>query len=870
MFAGLGCLSALLALGVPADPLALVVLGLAAVCWITTALYGADRRALIRFGAINGLAILLLGWGAFERTDLVIQRTPEQLEVSLNGVRLAASLGGIDSQLNHVSVSLSSVDERPMSAPWMFDSLPWLKGFGDWLAGGMRGGLEQIRVVDANDSNLVPPLVGLWQPSHPGEAPILAGGLDAWQVTRAEDQAVVMASPEIFTNRYQIVATLARPSAQVVVTLTGDPGQPAVKVVAAPDRRLFVMQVQPDGGTAETLVGGPFVYRGSVVGWLRAIFRDLGRAWLVALALVGAARLLAIPVSLSVTPLPHRFGWTLAGLFGTVLGLATMLLAGLVAVYLLDKMPHTVESIAYLFQAQVIAHGGMWAPAPPSLPHFEQAYVAATPDGRWFGVLPYGQSMLLAAGLAFGAPWLVSPIAAGLAVGLTVVLGRATYGVLIGVLAGLLLLFSPFVLMLSGDMLAHPAGLLLTVVMLLGVVTALRGPATLGWLLAGLAMGGLVLTRPLAAVGIGIPLTIALVLSGRNATSRLLLVRALIFALAATPGVFYAAFVNVGLTGSPFLPPLSLWSDLDRIGWGPTVGTRGGHDLASALGNTWANLAVLLRHLYGWPGYLTLALALVPFVLGTRRRADQLLAISVLGLAVAHWLYWSDGIIYGPRFQFETVAALALLTARGAVLLARGDGLLPDERAEEVVETGIPAPAETAVAQVQPRPAPPVSRPAPVAPEVERPAESEPVREPLPVRGGSDEAPLGQMRLSSAPFAVVLVAALFAINLVGYLPELVPAYQEYNGIGPSGLQAVEAGLAAAGDIGLEPALIFVVSEWPDWQSYGQVFLANGPFLDGQVIYARDLGETENWSLMSRYPDRRWWQLKDGALTELRR
>ena len=76
-------------------------------------------------------------------------------------------------------------------------------------------------------------------------------------------------------------------------------------------------------------------------------------------------------------------------------------------------MPHTVESIAYLFQAQVITLGGMWAPA-PSLPEFfQQAYVAATPDGRWFGVLPSGQSLLLAAGLRFGAPWLVSPIASG-------------------------------------------------------------------------------------------------------------------------------------------------------------------------------------------------------------------------------------------------------------------------------------------------------------------------------------------------------------------------------------------------------------------------------------------------------------------------
>jgi hypothetical protein len=399
------------------------------------------------------------------------------------------------------------------------------------------------------------------------------------------------------------------------------------------------------------------------------------------------------------------------------------------------------------------------------------------------------------------------------------------------------------------------------------VVTALRGPATWGWLLAGLAMGGLVLTRPLAAVGIGIPLTIALVLTGRSTTSRLLLTRAAIFALAAIPGVFYAAYVNANLTGSPFLPPLSLWSDLDRIGFGQTIGTRGGHDLASALGNSWANLAVLLRHLYGWPGYLTLALALVPFVLGSRNQWDRLLVISVVGLLVAHWLYWSDGIIYGPRFTFESVAALALLTARGVVLLARADGIVPDETQDGIVEPAepvkpvAPAPTPTVVA-VRPPAAPYDEAQAPTEEETPTPAE------PLPVRGGSDE-PLVQP-LSSVPFVVVLVVALFAINLAGYLPQLVLAYRDYNGVGPGGLKTVQAGLAAADAAGVDPALVFVSSNWPDWQSYGQVFLANGPFLDGRVIYARDLGETENWRLMNRYAEWRWWQLKDGMLTEIRR
>ena len=72
------------------------------------------------------------------------------------------------------------------------------------------------------------------------------------------------------------------------------------------------------------------------------------------------------------------------------------------------------------------------------------------------------------------------------------------------------------------------------------------------------------------------------------------------------------------------------------------------------------------------------------------------------------------------------------------------------------------------------------------------------------------------------------------------------------------------------EAGLDQAVVFVRSDYPDWQSYGEVFLANGPFLDRTVIHARDRGETENWRLMTRYSDRRWWLLRDLELTEIRR
>lgn len=88
------------------------------------------------------------------------------------------------------------------------------------------------------------------------------------------------------------------------------------------------------------------------------------------------------------------------------------------------------------------------------------------------------------------------------------------------------------------------------------------------------------------------------------------------------------------------------------------------------------------------------------------------------------------------------------------------------------------------------------------------------------------------------------------------------AYTEYCGVRRRTLRIVE-------QTGLENAVVFVTFDWPNWQAYGSVFPANSPHLDRGILCARDLGEIENWRLMTRYAEQRWWLLRDGQLTELR-
>src|SRR5262249_14093168 len=137
----------------------------------------------------------------------------------------------------------------------------------------------------------------------------------------------------------------------------------------------------------------------------------------------------------------------------------------------LESIPHTLESVSYAFQGQIFASRAIWAPAPAPPASFEEQYVLIS-DDRWFGALAPGQSLMLAVGSWLHAPWAISPLLTGLAVALTALLGALLFGRGTGALASLLLLFSPFVLLLAGDMLPQPLGLLLTILLTIGVVLA--------------------------------------------------------------------------------------------------------------------------------------------------------------------------------------------------------------------------------------------------------------------------------------------------------------------------------------------------------------------------------------------------------------
>jgi len=196
---------------------------------------------------------------------------------------------------------------------------------------------------------------------------------------------------------------------------------------------------------------------------------------------------------------------------------------------------------------------------------------------------------------------------------------------------------------------------------------------------AGLSLGLLALTRPLTAVGVGLPFGFHgawLLLRGRREAKRAVLtVGALALVVAGLLLIWQRA-----LTGDALRNPYTLWWSYDRIGFGPGCGVaEGGHTLNQARINTKFSLRVGQHDLYGWP-YLSWIFAPIG-LLALRRRADAWLMAGLLpSLILVYAAYWVGAWVYGPRYYVEALGAFSVLSAAGIAALAGWLGLRAPRR----------------------------------------------------------------------------------------------------------------------------------------------------------------------------------------------
>ncbi|TAK24714.1 MAG: hypothetical protein EPO26_05745 [Chloroflexota bacterium] len=458
------------------------------------------------------------------------------------------------------------------------------------------------------------------------------------------------------------VEAVARRGRTLGLVVDGDGRDGGLFLMVRPEHRDVIWWRLSDGAWTGPIAGGPFnrPWLSPIKEFVRVVLSPI----LAAAIVTGAMLVIGAAIRRREQRARSDIGRFAAWFAAVVIGGLTLAVTAFVADGLLDRIPHVQDSVAYLFQAKLFAMGRLWAPAPPLPDFFWHEFIVIDGD-RWFAKYPPGFPLILAAGVLLGAPWLVNPVLAALTILVIYAIGAHLWSRTVGLLAAGLIAVSPFAIGLGGSHMAHTAGLLLFGGFVLAYIRASRG-GTGAAILAGLALGLDFLVRPWTAIVLAVPFGIdAIVAAARDRHARGTLVR---IAAGATPALAIWLAYSAILTGHPFGNTMEMWWSFDRLGFGADKG-MGGHSPFNGLLNTLRNSNEFARHAFGWPSIATLAFAWTPFVARRAGRWEWLLGASAAGLGIGYWLWWADGVMYGPRFYFEALAPIALLSARGIAVL---------------------------------------------------------------------------------------------------------------------------------------------------------------------------------------------------------
>ena len=493
-----------------------------------------------------------------------------------------------------------------------------------------------------------------------------------------------------------------------------------------------------------------------------------------------------------------------------LLVLATFALTAAVSRQPFERLPHLEDEVAYLYEARMFAGGHLVIESPEPRRSYWQPFVIDH-NGRRFGKYAPGWPLLLSVGVLLGQPWIINAFLAALSAALTYRLGRAIFDAETGLIAALLTATSPMFLLLSGSLMSHTASLFFGTLLVFALWRLEKRQRARWAVTAGIALGMLLNTRPLTAIGLALPFALAAgwavargtwALVGRRHNNHrhtwgILTRRAIRLALImALTALFVAALTpiyNTAAVGRPFANLYTLVWDYDRIGFGDCCG-RSGHTPEKALLNMQADLALWSSDLFGWQMHtaaynwlvertswwlgqgLSWVLLPVGLIAARRKRWAWLLAGMFAGLVIVHLFYWIGAQVYSARYYAEAIPALAILSAAGITTLARRT-------------------SRTAV--------------------------------------------------------YIALTALITASLFAYTPNRLTGLWHFNNVGGDDLDALDALRDG------RPVLILVTgTEQRSWRDWGTYMALTSPYLDSDVVAARDHGAAgEREAILSRFPDR---------------
>ncbi|OGL39390.1 MAG: hypothetical protein A2042_10040 [Candidatus Schekmanbacteria bacterium GWA2_38_11] len=467
------------------------------------------------------------------------------------------------------------------------------------------------------------------------------------------------------------------------------------------------------------------------------------------------------------------------------------------SLFILDKIPHIQDEIAYLFQAKIFSIGNLYA-TPHKLKEFFDYEFVINNNGKWYGKYFFGFPLLLSLGVIIGYPWIINPLIGAISIFVISLIGRDLFGKETERFTPLLCLVSPFYLFMCATYLSHPSALLFSSIFILYFIKSLKSNSWKYPLFSGLALGFGFNIRPYDSLLIALPFLFYGIVS---LIQKKIGIKHLFFFV--LPTLFFLSLLlsyNFFLTGDAFLTPFNKYCPDDRLGFGKNIGLpylkEYGQSFFARLVNTKNNLQHISQGLLGWP-VLTSSLIFIPFFSKTRNRWDWIFLTSFLLIVFGYVLYYIDGIAFGARYYFQTLPILLILMVRGISFI--------DEPLKKLVHK---------ISSISPSSA-------------------------------NNVLPL-------------LIFFLLLRSAVAYIPERAEEYKNrYWNIDSVLENMVKKANIHNAVVFIKSGNFKKQEAAPNY--YGAGFFLNSPKLDTDIIYARDLGDEKNEELMKEFPRRKFYR-----------
>lgn len=322
-------------------------------------------------------------------------------------------------------------------------------------------------------------------------------------------------------------------------------------------------------------------------------------------------------------------------------------------------IPHVGDEQVQLWGAKILASGHFTVPVPRRIEFFFDPFMIAK-DGRWFTQYPAGFQMLLVPFVLLNHPEWLNPLLAGLTLYIFIKLCKELN---LSKWWGFLFALSPFVIFMSASQMNHPASLLFGTLGLYAFLKSERSKA--GWLfLWGLSAGFMFTVRPFTAVCFHFPLAIFAI----RKKVGLGVLTAIVGGVLGSAPYFIMNYYTIG---SPFTSGYqAAWDGASGLffgqsPWGPP------HTPQFGLLHLFLLLNGLNMRLFEFPiPALTGVVLWVIFRLKKYWKEWALLTAGLTSLAGYYFYFYVD-LAYGPRFAYDAVVPMLLLTALGIKSLYR-------------------------------------------------------------------------------------------------------------------------------------------------------------------------------------------------------